>query len=71
MYEKAGLDSLSIASKIEETLNSNIVLAKKKIKYLINYTVLYALINDQELHSISLLHQLELLLFLHKDHVFL
>ena len=32
MYEKAGLDSLSIASKIEETLNSNIVLAKNKSK---------------------------------------
>jgi len=32
MYEKAGLDSLSIASKIEETLNSNIVLAKNKNK---------------------------------------
>ena len=28
MYEKAGLDSLSIANKIEETLNSNIILAK-------------------------------------------
>ena len=32
MYEKAGLDSLSIASKIHETLNSNIVLAKNKNK---------------------------------------
>jgi 1-deoxy-D-xylulose-5-phosphate synthase len=32
MYEKAGLDSLSIANKIQETLNSNIVLAKKKNK---------------------------------------
>ena len=32
MYEKAGLDSLSIASKIEETLNSNIVLANNKNK---------------------------------------
>ena len=32
MYEKAGLDSLSIASKIQETLNSNIVLAKNKNK---------------------------------------
>ncbi len=32
MYEKAGLDSLSIANKIEETLNSNIVLAKNKSK---------------------------------------
>ncbi|MBD1150762.1 1-deoxy-D-xylulose-5-phosphate synthase, partial [Pelagibacterales bacterium SAG-MED29] len=30
MYEKAGLDSLSIANKIQETLNSNIVLAKNK-----------------------------------------
>ena len=28
MYEKAGLDSLSIANKIEETLKSNIILAK-------------------------------------------
>ena len=32
MYEKAGLDSLSIASKIQETLNSNIVLVKNKNK---------------------------------------
>jgi len=32
MYEKAGLDSLSISNKIEETLNSNIILAKKKTK---------------------------------------
>jgi len=32
MYEKAGLDSFSIANKIEETLNSNIVLAKNKNK---------------------------------------
>ena len=32
MYEKAGLDSLSIARKIEETLNSNIVLANNKNK---------------------------------------
>ena len=32
MYEKAGLDSLSIANKIQETLNSNIVLAKNKTK---------------------------------------
>ena len=30
MYEIAGLDSLSIANKIQETLNSNIVLAKNK-----------------------------------------
>ena len=32
MYEKAGLDSLSIANKIEDSLNSNIVLAKNKNK---------------------------------------
>ena len=32
MYEKAGLDSLSIANKIQETLNSNIVLTKNKSK---------------------------------------
>ncbi len=32
MYEKAGLDSLSIANKIEETLNSNIIMAKNKNK---------------------------------------
>jgi 1-deoxy-D-xylulose-5-phosphate synthase len=32
MYEIAGLDSLSIANKIQETLNSNIVLAKNKNK---------------------------------------
>jgi len=32
MYEKAGLDSRSIANKIEETLSSNIIFAKSKIK---------------------------------------
>ena len=32
MYEFAGLDSISIANKIQETLNSNIVLAKNKSK---------------------------------------
>ena len=32
MYETAGLDSLSIANKIEETLNSNIILAKNRNK---------------------------------------
>jgi 1-deoxy-D-xylulose-5-phosphate synthase len=32
MYEAAGLDSTSIAYKIEETLNSNIILAKNKSK---------------------------------------
>ncbi len=32
MYEKAGLDSLAIANKIEETLNSNVILAKNKNK---------------------------------------
>jgi 1-deoxy-D-xylulose-5-phosphate synthase len=32
MYEKAGLDSLSIVNKIEETLNSNIILAKNRTK---------------------------------------
>ena len=32
MYEIAGLDYLSIATKIEETLNSNIILAKNKSK---------------------------------------
>ena len=32
MYETAGLDSLSIANKIEDTLNSNIILAKNKSK---------------------------------------
>ena len=32
MYEIAGLDYLSIVSKIEETLNSNIILAKNKSK---------------------------------------
>jgi 1-deoxy-D-xylulose-5-phosphate synthase len=32
MYETAGLDSESIAKKIEETLNSNIILAKNKSK---------------------------------------
>ncbi|MFL2889509.1 MAG: 1-deoxy-D-xylulose-5-phosphate synthase [Pelagibacteraceae bacterium] len=34
MYEKAGLDSLSIASKVEETLNSNIILAKNRSKFI-------------------------------------
>ena len=32
MYKSAGLDSLSIANKIEETLNSNIILAKNQNK---------------------------------------
>ena len=32
MYEVAGLNSTSIANKIEETLNSNIILAKNKNK---------------------------------------
>ena len=32
MYEVAGLDSLSISSKVEETLNSNVILAKNKNK---------------------------------------
>ena len=32
MYEIAGLDSLSIISKVEETLNSNIIIAKNKSK---------------------------------------
>ena len=32
MYEIAGLDSSSITSKVEETLNSNIILAKNKNK---------------------------------------
>ena len=32
MYEIAGLDSSSIANKVEETLNSNIILAKNKNK---------------------------------------
>ena len=32
MYEVAGLDSLSIANKVEETLNSNIILATNKNK---------------------------------------
>ena len=32
MYEVAGLDSMSISNKIEETLNSNIILAKNKNK---------------------------------------
>jgi 1-deoxy-D-xylulose-5-phosphate synthase len=31
MYETAGLDSASIINKVEETLNSNIILAKNKI----------------------------------------
>jgi Deoxyxylulose-5-phosphate synthase len=32
MYEAAGLDNLSIVKKVEETLNSNIILAKNKNK---------------------------------------
>jgi len=32
MYEVAGLDHISIATKIEETLNSNIIFAKNKNK---------------------------------------
>ena len=35
MYEKAGLDSNSIVNKIEETLNSKIILAKSKSKNLV------------------------------------
>jgi 1-deoxy-D-xylulose-5-phosphate synthase len=31
MYETAGLDSQAIANKVEDTLKSNIVLAKNKI----------------------------------------
>ena len=34
MYEVAGLDHTSIANKVEETLNSNIILAKNKNKIL-------------------------------------
>jgi len=34
MYERAGLDSQSIVNKIQETLKSNIILAKSKIKKL-------------------------------------
>ena len=33
MYETAGLDSLSIFNKVEETLNSKIILAKNKNKF--------------------------------------
>ena len=33
MYKVAGLDNLSILNKVEETLNSNIILAKIKIKF--------------------------------------
>ena len=32
MYEVAGLDNLSIVNKVEETLNSNVILAKNKNK---------------------------------------
>ena len=32
MYEAAGLDSVSISNKVQETLNSNIILAKNKNK---------------------------------------
>ena len=46
MYEFAGLDSLSIINKVEETLNSKIVLAKNKIRFQTNYIELYALEND-------------------------
>ena len=43
MYKKAGLDSHSIVNKIEDTLNSNIILAKNKTKTLIfNHTALYS-----------------------------
>ena len=51
MYEIAGLDSLSIISKVEETLNSNIIIAKNKNKNLISYIVLDALENDLTKHS--------------------
>ena len=46
MYETAGLDSLSIFNKVEETLNSKIILAKNKNKFQTNHTVLYALADD-------------------------
>ena len=42
MYKKAGLDSLSIVKRIEDTLNSNIILAKNK-NLIFNHTELYAL----------------------------
>ena len=42
MYEIAGLDSLS-HYKVEETLNSNIIIAKNKNKKSISYIVLDAL----------------------------
>ena len=32
MYEVAGLDSQSIINKVQETLNSNVILAKNKNK---------------------------------------
>ena len=32
MYEVAGLDNLSIVKKVEDTLNSNVILAKNKNK---------------------------------------
>ena len=32
MYQTAGLDNKSISNKVEETLNSNIILAKNKSK---------------------------------------
>ena len=55
MYEIAGLDSQSIFNKVEETLNSNIILAKNKI--LINHTVLYASKDDLIKRNSTLLLQ--------------
>ena len=69
MYEKAGLNHSSIVQKIEEALKSNIIFAKKKINYQINRIELYSSYNDLKAHKPTLLHQLEQLLFPHKDHV--
>ena len=51
MYELAGLDNLSIIKKVEETLNSNIILAKIKIRLLVNRIVLCSSKNDLTKHN--------------------
>ena len=41
MYKTAGLDCENIVEKVEDVLNSNIVL--QKIKFFLNHTELYSL----------------------------
>ena len=67
MYKYAGLDATNIENKILDTINSKVVV-KKVINYCIEH---YASSNDPVIHNASWLLQLELPLYLHKDHVYL